>query len=296
MFTLVVNIISVGTRDGSLCRNVAGGLPCHRVIAPCNMRIAFTGAMRVVFPSTIGCISLNDGCVVTKGTSKTRGIIEIGTAARNFPNRAGFSIVYRSNDFCSFGTGCTRRPRVLGVRVGSFLRGRSAASFDRAQVGVCFHRLNGRDPLLMELVVRSVCGGGSQRVGRLKYGHFKIRFLMGNVCSRGKLFCFRARMGGDSGIPFSASFVHFGVISGGMTGEATVRRAIVSPIQDCGRVLIVNNGDAIYAICAIPRFAVPSSGVLIVRLIRGGKNERRAVQIRGSSVITTGIVGGLGVG
>lgn len=305
VFTLLLNIYTTGTRrasaigcttNGSLCQNVAQGLPCHRVIAPCNIRIAFTGAIRVVFPTTIHCISLKDGRVVTNGTSNTRGMVQIGTAARNFPNRAGFSIVYRSNDFFSFGTGCTHRPRVLGVRVGSFLRGRSASSFSRAHVGVCFQRLNGRDPLLIGLVVRDVCGGGSQGIHRLNDGHFKVRFLVGKVCACGKVLCMRARAGGDSGIPFSASFVEFGVASGGIPGHATVRRAMLSTMHDCGRIVRVTKGSAIHAICTLPGFAVPSSGLLIIRLCRGGNKQRRAVQIRGTSVIGTRIVSRLGVG
>lgn len=285
-----------GRRGDGLCRNLAGGLAFSHVVPPRNLRIACSGAIRVLFPTSIGCISLNSRSLVTNGTSNTRGIVHMGTTIGGFGGRAGVDIVARSNSFCAFGIGCTGRPLVLGVRVTSFVRSNRTIGHPGGTRRVCLGRLNGRDPVLMRLVVGSVRGRGGHGIGRVNDGHFKVRCLLGNVCMRDSLLCFRARVGGRDGIPFSISCVAFGIISGGITGQATVRRRILLPIHTCGCIIHITNGGARRAIFYLPGFAVPSSGRLIIRVGRGRNNHRRSFIIRGDSLIQTLAVGRLDIG
>lgn len=285
-----------GRRSKSLCRKLAQGLAFSQVVPPCNLRIACSGAARVVFPSSIHCISLKSLGLVTNGTSNTRGIVHMGTAMGGFHRRAGVSIVARDKDFCAFGMGCTRRPLLLGVRVGSFVRSKDRIGHPGGTLSVCLGRLNDRSPGLMCLVSGSIRGGGGERVGRVKDGTFNVRCLLHNLCARGKLLCFRARVEGQSGMPCRISFIAFGVISGGIVGHATVRRRIVFPLHTCSCMAAITKGGSKHAIFILSGFAVPSSGILIIRVRRGDNKERRAFAIRDRSVIETEIVGKLGMG
>lgn len=148
--------------------------------------------------------------------------------------------------------------------------------------------------MLMGHVVCSVCGGGTSSVGSINSGRFKVRALLGKICVRGSLVCFRVTIHGVSGISCSVSFVHFGIISGGITGQATIRRACIGPIQIFDRRGAISKGTAIHGIFIFPGVALPSSGILAIRVFRGNKKQRRSFGVTGKRLVKTGLVGSLG--
>lgn len=123
-----------------------------------------------------------------------------------------------------------------------------------------------------------------------------MRALLGKLCVGGSLLCLRASLHGTSSVSFSVSRVHFGIISGGITGHATVRRGFVRPMEACGHLAAISNGTAMHGVFILPGLALPSSGLLMIRVCRGNNTHRRSFHVRGASLITTGPIDRLRLG
>lgn len=76
-----------------------------------------SGAVRLVFPSTIGCDRTIASFITISGPRGMPRVLHVGTGDGDFDGRAAIDITARKNFFCSFGISCTSDLR----RAGCFL-------------------------------------------------------------------------------------------------------------------------------------------------------------------------------
>lgn len=236
---------------------------------------------RLVFPRGVVCISCKAASIRIMGTSKMSGVMTMHTT-KGFARSAGVDIIATSRGFCAFSLSCSSRPDRM-----SFIMSPNTGTTDQemtllsgGRLGDIRHRgLEGR----VGSHVRSLpglCGSCT-----------KVHFAVAGVFVSGSVLFFGFHLAGCDGVSCMPSFIHFCVRSTGGHGGATVRRVSRGPLFFFSLPREVpTRSDGAFAM-TLGGFAVPSGGILVVRMRRLKKKHRFGCGLGGTPVVDTRVLG-----
>lgn len=241
--------------------------------------ISSRGLARIVCPRGVICISFKGAAMRIRGTRGIGGVITLETISP-FTLRAGLATVARDNEFCAFSLQCTPKYREFSF----VISGRSAGG---GRITVLRKERQGaqRGTLLR--------GRVSQEPGLLAGVESRItnvEFYIAGVFISGSVLLFHFKLRGHSRVNCAVSFVHFCVRSTGGQGGATIRRLRRRPLFSFGHPRRITTLSSYSFAITLPGFAVPSGGILVVRVRREGKKERFCCGLGGGRLVGTRVL------
>ena len=299
ILALMMGIVSVAMAQtdstGDLFEGYTKKITYDRMIPPHGLEVTFDKTCHVIFPAAIAYVDLGSANIIAGKADGAENVIRVKAAKRGFKGETNMSVITEDGAYYSFNVKYAREPRILNVEMEDFIHDGEAVNRPNNSMNIYLKELGSESPVLVRLVMKSICKENKRRVKHIGSKSFGIQFLLKGIYTHNGLLYFHTEIKNSSNVPFDVDYITWKIVDKKVAKRTAIQEQVIQPLRTQNFVLNVAGNSNERTVWTMDKFTLPDDKCLVVELAEKNGGRHQSFTIENTDLVRARVISELKV-